>query len=440
MPASVTHGTLPTGAAKQINATEDGRLEVDADFSDASVDAFGRLRISSPLTLFDSSHRFADNGLWCTDTSVSGTYVFNGSQGCVDLSVTAGNGSEVLRETRRVFAYQPGKSLLSMNSFAFATPKANLRQRVGYFDLNQGYFLELNADADSVCFVRRSSSTGVTVETRISRFGGVYGAEDTGWNTDKLDGMGPSRVANLDVDAAQIMFVDLEWLGVGTVRMGFVINGRFVVCHQFHHANLISTTHIGTACLPLRYEITNTGNTSGTSTMKQICSTVLSEGGYELRGQQKTIGTSITSAYPLAVAGTRYPIVSIRLKSTELNSIVVPTSASVLGLGNGHHYKWEVVLDGDIAGGTWVSAGGDSSVEYNILSTSLSNGTAVASGFFSSSNQSTAMANILKAELFKLQLERDVFTSEAQVLSIAISSDTSSTSAYGRIDWEEITR
>lgn len=440
MPASVTHGTLATGAAKQINATEDGRLEVDADFSDASVDAFGRLRISSPLTLFDSSHRFSDNGLWCSSTAVSGTYAFNGSQGCIDMNVTAGAGSRVFRETRRVFAYQPGKSLLSMNSFVFSAPKTNLRQRVGYFDTNQGYFLELNANADSICFVRRFSTTGSTAEARVSRLGGVYGAGDTGWNTDKLDGTGPSGITAFNVEAAQIMFVDLEWLGVGTVRMGFVLNGRFVVCHQFHHANVISTTHIGTACLPLRYEIENTNNTSGVSTMKQICSTVLSEGGYELRGQQKTVGTPITSPYPLGVAGTKYPVVALRLKSSELNSIVVPTSASVLGLGNGISFKWEVVIGGDISGGTWVSASDDSSVEYNITSTSLSNGSSVASGYFASSNQSTAIANILKSELFNLQLERDIFTSTPQVIAIAISSDTNSSSVYGRIDWEEVTR
>ena len=27
-------------------------------------DAFGRTRVSAPLTLFDSSHRYNDNGLW----------------------------------------------------------------------------------------------------------------------------------------------------------------------------------------------------------------------------------------------------------------------------------------------------------------------------------------------------------------------------------------
>jgi hypothetical protein len=30
---------------------------------------------------------------------------------------------------------------------------------------------------------------------------------------------------------------DIEWLGVGNVRCGFVINGEFIVCHTFQCAN-----------------------------------------------------------------------------------------------------------------------------------------------------------------------------------------------------------
>jgi hypothetical protein len=33
-------------------------------FDPAQTDAFGRLRVSNPLTLFDSSHRYRDNNLW----------------------------------------------------------------------------------------------------------------------------------------------------------------------------------------------------------------------------------------------------------------------------------------------------------------------------------------------------------------------------------------
>lgn len=37
---------------------------VSANPSAMAVDAFGRARMSMPLTMFDSSHRYRDNGLW----------------------------------------------------------------------------------------------------------------------------------------------------------------------------------------------------------------------------------------------------------------------------------------------------------------------------------------------------------------------------------------
>ena len=38
-----------------------------------ATDAFGRQRVSTPLTLFDSSHRYRDNGLWNNSTANGGT-------------------------------------------------------------------------------------------------------------------------------------------------------------------------------------------------------------------------------------------------------------------------------------------------------------------------------------------------------------------------------
>lgn len=429
MPTSVTHGTLADGSLEEINATPEGRLEVDADFSSASVDSFGRLRVSHPFTLFDSSHRFTDNGRWATSLASSGTATFNSNQGLVDLAVTAASGSEVIRETKRVFAYQPGKSLLMMNTFAFSIPKTNLRQRVGYFGAQNGIYLE--QDGTTINLVIRSLVSGSVVNTAISQ---------ANWNgDDKLDGTGPSKVI-LDLSKAQIFWIDLEWLGVGTVRAGFVVNGQFIHCHSFHHANIISSTYITTACLPLRYEITNTGATSGASTMKQICSTVLSEGGYELRGISESIGTAVNAVYAMATAGTYYPVISVRLKSTRLDSIVVPTNGSVMGVSNGHNYNWRVYEDATITGGTWTSISADSSVEYNRTGTALSGGRVTASGFFSSSNQSTPIANIVKQALFTLQLQRNSFTSTPETLTIAVAADTNTSTSFASLDWDEITR
>jgi hypothetical protein len=394
-------------------------------------DAFGRLRVSEPLTMFDSSHRFDDNDLWATATATGGTAVFNANQGLVDLNVTAASGSSVTRETIKVFAYQPGKSLLVMNTFVMSASKAGLTQRVGYYGVDNGYYLEQAGSV--VSFVERSSVTGSVINTPIAQ---------SSWNGDKLDGTGASGIT-LDLTKAQILWMDLEWLGVGSVRMGFVINGQFILCHTFQHANVIASTYITTASLPLRYEIFNTAGTTGASTLKQVCSTVISEGGYELRGSQLSAGTSITSARTFAVAGTYYPIVSIRLKSTRLDAIVIATAVSILGLGNGKNYQWRVVNGGvTTTGGSWLTAAADSSVEYNITATAATGGRVLASGFVNSSNQGSPSINILKEALFNNQLERNSFTGTPYelVIEMAVATTSGGEGAYASIDWEEISR
>jgi hypothetical protein len=236
--------------------------------------------------------------------------------------------------------------------------------------------------------------------------------------------------------------MDIEWLGEGTVRLGFVIDGKFILCHRFNHANLITSTYITTASLPLRYEITNTGVTASASTLKQVCSTVISEGGYELRGAQQAIGTPITAPRTFAAAGTFYPIISLKLTSGKLDAIVILTAVSILGLGNGKNYSWRVLNGTTTTGGTWVSAGVDSAVEYNITGTSTTGGRVLAQGYVNSSNQGSPSINILKEALFTTQLERNTFTGTAFeiVIEIAIDAIGGSLGAYASVDWEEISR
>ena len=398
----------------------------------AALDAFGRLRVSNPFTLFDSSHRYRDNNLWNTLTASSGAAVFNADAGLVDLNVTTTSGSKVYRETTKVFSYQPGKSLLVMTTFVFNTAKANLRQRAGYFGATNGMYLELDGTGgNALSFVERSSVSGALVETKVAQ---------SAWNYDKLNGTGPSGMT-LDITKAQILWMDFEWLGVGTVRLGFVIDGKFILCHQFHHANLITSTYITTASLPLRYEIENTGTTASSSTLKQICSTVISEGGYQLNGLQQAVNIPITAPRSTSVAGTYYPILSLRLKSSPnfLDAVIILTALSVLGTGNGVNYNWKVVASGTTTAGTWVSAGSNSSVEYNITGTSFTGGRTLASGYLNSSNQGSQSIDILKEALFKFQLERDTFTSTAFELTLAVTSDGGG-SIFASLDWEEISR
>jgi hypothetical protein len=395
-----------------------------------NVDAFGRLRVSNPLTLFDSSHRYADNNLWANSITGTAAATFSADEGLINLTVGSASGDQIIRETIKVFSYQPGKSLLVMSTFVLGDPKAGLRQRVGYYGAANGIYFE--RDGPTNYMVERSSVTGSVVNTRVAQ---------ADWNQDPMDGTGPSGLT-LDSSKAQILYMDVEWLGLGTVRTGFIINGSFVPCHNFNHANLVNTTYITTASLPLRYEMTNTAATTGASTLKQVCSTVISEGGYELRGLQATAGNPITTPTTLTTAGTFYPVVSIRLKTTRLDAIVILTAVSILGITNNANYKWEVVASGTTTGGTWVSAGANSAVEYNTTGTAFSStgGRILATGFFQGSNQGSSSVDILKEALFTSQLERDPFTPTAYELTLACTSASNGDQVLGSLDWEEISR
>ena len=396
-----------------------------------SSDAFGRLRVSNPYTLFESSHRYVDNGEWVTSTAAGGSSAFNADAGLLDMTVTTASGSQVLRETKKVFNYQPGKSLLAILSFNFEEAKNNLRQRIGYFGAENGLYLELNS-TNEPSFVKRSSVTGSLVNTEVLK---------TDWNIDTLDGNGPSGIT-LDLSKVQIVWFDFEWLGSGTVRCGFVIDGVFIHCHSFQHANVSSGTYITTASLPLRVEITNTDTTASSSTLKQICMTVISEGGYEIRGNAAEAKLPIGSPRDLTVASTVYPLISLRLKSTRLDGIAILDSLNVLGITNNANYCWEVVQGGTTSGGTWVTNSSSSLVEYNITATSYSQGTGevLTAGYAAGSNQGSTASELHRDNLFEFQLERNSFTSTPIELILVASSDTAGADVLASLGWQETNR
>jgi hypothetical protein len=249
-------------------------------FAPTQSDAFGRLRVSNPITLFDTQNKYTDQGPVVSNLVSGGTSTYNQPSNTFALAVT-GAGSSVTRETTKTFIYQPGKSLFVLNTFAMNTPTLGLTQRVGYFNDSNGIFFEVSDT--TLNMVIRSSSSGGLVETRIPQ---------SSWNGDTLSGSGgSSNPSNIQLNPAltQIFWTDIEWLGVGSVRTGFVIDGQYIVCHTFNHANVAgnTTTYMGTAVLPVRYQISSTGPVG---TMRQICSTVISEGGYSPSGTSAGIG------------------------------------------------------------------------------------------------------------------------------------------------------
>lgn len=396
-----------------------------------AVDAFGRARVSTPFTLFDSSHRYSDNGLWATsNTSGNSSITFISTAGLMNLSVTTANNAEIIRETTKVFSYQPGKSLQILQTFVME-PKANVRHRVGYYGANNGVYLEVSGN--TAYFVERSLSSGTVQETRVVQ---------SDWNRDTLLGnvaSSPSGIT-LDLTKAQISFIDVEWLGLGTVRCGFVIDGRLIHCHSFHHANLIDSTYMTTASLPLRYEIKNLSDTASNTTLKQVCSSVISEGGYELRGAQQSIGMGANTPVNLAVSGAFYPIISIRLKREREDAIVILSALSILGIGNNARFRYQIIFNPTLGNTSWTSAGTNSAVEYDMSANTISGGKVMASGYLAATTQSTSTIDVLKEALFKFQLERDSLTGTSYPLTLAIESAVANDDVLATMDWEEVTR
>ena len=334
-------------------------------FTDTAYDAFGKLRVSEPYTLFDSQNRYFADNQFDTSTATGGSTTFLSNEATVRMDVTTSSGSEVVRQTYRSFPYQPGKSLLTLETFTMNAAKTNLRQRVGFFNTQNGLFFQQNDS--TLSFVLRSNSLptpGTPSDIRT--------VTQANWNGDKLDGTGPSGVT-LDVTKTQILFFDFEWLGVGRVRCGFFQDGQFIVCHTFDNENVQSSVYMTTAILPLRYEITNTGTTASNSSMKQICSTVISEGGYAQTSVEH-VARMVNLSASNYLTTTFKPLVSIRLASTALGAVVLPVNLSFLP-STADNFEIALIKNGTLTSASYTAVPSDSNVEYDISATAISGGT-----------------------------------------------------------------
>ena len=402
-------------------------------FAPTQSDAFGRLRVSNPFTLFDSFHRYQDNGKLSEYTSGTASSTFDANSGTITMTVGTASGDKIYRESSKVFSYQPGKSLLVLQTFCMAAGKTNLRQRQGYFDTANGFFIQHLGTRLS--FVRRSSSTGSVQDLEV---------DQQDWNVDTLGAgaLNPSGFT-LDKTKTQILWMDIEWLGVGSVRMGFVIDGQFVHCHTFHHANRTisgidtTLTYMTTACLPVRAELENVGTTASSSTYRLICTSVISEGGYELIGRPLSVGHTLDTPVRLPNDRSFKPVISIRLKSNRQGAVVLPTNFSFSPVAQSV-FKYQIYTDAVTTGGSWVSAGTNSSVEYNLAPTSLVSGTLADSSFLITSNQSSAAPSLSQTP-FRYQLSRNTFTGTCFEFVIMAATTGTNQDVYGSIGWEELT-
>lgn len=354
---------------EQIVATSGTAIPVS--IGGTNTDAFGRIRVSQPYTLFDSQSRYEADTQFDTSTTGTGSTAYATNEAAVNLTVTSGGAGSVARQTYRVFPYQPGKGLLVLATFTMdSSTSANLSQRVGYYNTQNGVFFQKVGSVAS--FVLRSNSTPTPGTPSDARE-----VTQANWNGDKLDGTGNSGYT-LDTSKAQILWMDFEWLGVGSVRCGFIINGEYIVCHTFNNANEITGVYMSTAILPVRYEIVST--TGVAATLKQICSSVVSEGGYE----QYSFGNVARRTTALGTIGSTFlPLVSIRIKSTRLGAVILPQRVQVLPTTS-QNYEVALVKNPTLTGASWVNTTSNN-VEMDVSATSVTGGTIVQTDYVTSS-------------------------------------------------------
>ena len=280
---------------------------------DSLYDAFAKLRVSNPYTSLDikfpiqsSSSGNADylsnNYLMCSKETGSGTFTITNGDSKKIISI-AGNGSSnnYVSQSRKYCIYQPGKSQLVLLTGILKDGSAtsiNYQNYIGYFDANNGLFFQYDANG----------STGVSVNVRSNTSRSVVDTStvQSSWNIDKMDGTGTSGY-NIDFTKSQLYVIDFEWLSVGRIRFGFYIFGKIYYCHQISNLNELDGPYMKTANLPIRYEINL--EDIGTAQLTQICSSVISEGGYNPVGKTFSVSNGTTS---ISVGTTETALIAIR--------------------------------------------------------------------------------------------------------------------------------
>lgn len=337
-------------------------------------DAFARLRTSEAYSIADYKHVYGVNPDFLDKLSNGGTVSHIANSACVRLETTSDSSSRAIHQSRMYHNYMPGKSQLILSSFIFYNAVAGVTKRTGYFDDRDGIFFEQDWDG-ILSFNIRSYVSGSPVDRKVVQ---------SEWNGDKCDGTGNSSW-NIDITKTQLFWCDFQWLGVGRVRVGFVHEDNYVVCHTFYNSDILDVVYMSNPNLPVRCEIVNTGTTIG-GYFDQICATVISEGGYFEAGIDYSVSSG-TTLKSITVAAGIAPVLAIRLKNTYQtypNRVFVRAKeVDVYAGGNPVYwklYKLDSISNLTLSNSTWTSANSQSAVEYNLTATAFTGGYQVLSG------------------------------------------------------------
>lgn len=412
-------------------------VSVGSTGDSSGVDAFGRSRTSEQFTLGDYKHLYGINTDFIDITANNGSVSFITNESAVRLTAATQTGSYAIHQTKKYHHYMPGKSQLIESSFTFGAATSNITKRTGYFDDNNGIFLEQTGDGQ-LAFNIRTYTSGTADDT-------TNRAPQSSWNVDKCDGTGASKF-NIDITKTQIFFTDFQWLGVGRVRCGFIHNGQYIVAHEYLNSNNKSVVYMTSPNLPIRCEIRNLGNITTTASMDQICATVVSEGGYTEAGRDFA---ATTAGLVTVSAGATLPIFAIRLKNSfngQLNRAFARLN-DVDIISTAENIKYEVKVltsETDISGSTWTSSNSASVIEYTATITGSGIGETINAGFITSggvgANRNSATNQYFSSPgANKNFISQNFTSSNSQVFLISATNIGAGATQVGAvIGWREI--
>lgn len=423
-----------TGHGPSIQKTEavQGAKGQPITFGDSpAADAFGRLRVSDLETLFDSKQLYDNAALFWDDQEVSGsgtTSSHSTATASSTISVALNTAGKRVRQTYQRFNYQPGKSqLIFMTGTLSKTGGGTgITRAMGLFDDDNGLFFQDDEGTVKVC--KRGSMSGSAVTTKVAQ---------SDWNLDTLDGAGPSGYT-LDLLSSQIGVIDFEWLGVGRVRMGFVIDGKIIYVHEFLHSNRTAGVYISTPNLPLRYEIENDG-TGAASSLEHICASVMSEGGQQNTGVVRYSSTANTQV-DCAVVGTLYAVKGLRLKTTHLSATIKILSAAMQLQSSGDDVEWILLFNPTVAGSpSWGDVtNGAVQTFTGATANTITGGTAISGGYIATGTGLNASGGI-NFEIPNALLLGSQIDGTRQTIVLAARALTNTNSLVeGSLTWREL--
>jgi len=387
-----------------------------------TYDSKGRLHVTNPQTIFFNTFQYGiETDIWDTSLTSGGTTVFDANTSSVQMGVTSTVGSKVIRQTLNTQRYTPGRPSSLSYAMRLQAPVVGIRRRLGLFNGTDGFFFEDDGGTYSCVIV--SSTSGSTVYNRVTR---------ANWNGDKLNGTGTSGLT-LDLATIQLLNIQYEWYGAGQVIFQFIINGDPITVQTFNSANIGTTPWCKTPFLPIRLEIENTAAATGPYYMWHGSNSLISDGSTAKLGTGQNILTPLTGIRATA-ANTFYPIVSIRLKSTALQGIVLPTSFQIATLDNANVF-FKLIRNATM-NGTWVDMpDANSFVQYNYTSTgAITNGTDLFSGFIP--NSSGGVVNKLDPDTV-YQIGRSSLGTVSDTITLAAAATTTNKDMVGSLTWIE---